>query len=376
MSATDRRKNCIQSSSLTPRSLPTPPKLELHAHRSDGASFAALQPNNKHSTVALRRPCPSYRKTYRSPLPLRCYSDTFSPCVVRSRLLQRHMWKLGRRRLLVAGRRNSEARKVNDTLFSFFSSSSFSSYCSSCYNGRNLPRGRRDFSQAVLASGATPPSVGSANTTRNLRHSSFFSQSFSLSASSATVTASSSSFTSISSPCYQTRLHSNTKSISTINAVESSKPLAFYNTKLPSSAPYSGRNTAEVQFSCKNNTYNSLLHNRNTTTSKMDSMPAISLPALSLPNFIGLKPSTPEDDDSGKTQHLENTGIISSIVQATSDFHLPQGISETETEKENKWYIGSIDCGTTSSRFLIFDGSGNPTASHQIEFENIYPESG
>jgi glycerol kinase len=56
--------------------------------------------------------------------------------------------------------------------------------------------------------------------------------------------------------------------------------------------------------------------------------------------------------------------------------HLPSGISETEGEKKSHWFIGSIDCGTTSSRFLIFDCEGNPVASHQIEFENMYPESG
>nr|6ZQ4_A Chain A, Glycerol kinase-like protein [Thermochaetoides thermophila DSM 1495]6ZQ4_B Chain B, Glycerol kinase-like protein [Thermochaetoides thermophila DSM 1495]6ZQ4_C Chain C, Glycerol kinase-like protein [Thermochaetoides thermophila DSM 1495]6ZQ4_D Chain D, Glycerol kinase-like protein [Thermochaetoides thermophila DSM 1495]6ZQ4_E Chain E, Glycerol kinase-like protein [Thermochaetoides thermophila DSM 1495]6ZQ4_F Chain F, Glycerol kinase-like protein [Thermochaetoides thermophila DSM 149 len=39
-------------------------------------------------------------------------------------------------------------------------------------------------------------------------------------------------------------------------------------------------------------------------------------------------------------------------------------------------FVGSIDQGTTSSRFLIFNGEGNPVASHQIEFENLYPKSG
>ena len=39
-------------------------------------------------------------------------------------------------------------------------------------------------------------------------------------------------------------------------------------------------------------------------------------------------------------------------------------------------YLGSIDCGTTSSRFLIFDRNGNPVASHQVELNNIYPEPG
>ncbi|CCU81709.1 glycerol kinase/GUT1 [Blumeria hordei DH14] len=39
-------------------------------------------------------------------------------------------------------------------------------------------------------------------------------------------------------------------------------------------------------------------------------------------------------------------------------------------------YLGSIDCGTTSSRFLIFDRNGNPVAGHQVELNNIYPEPG
>jgi glycerol kinase len=39
-------------------------------------------------------------------------------------------------------------------------------------------------------------------------------------------------------------------------------------------------------------------------------------------------------------------------------------------------FIGAIDQGTTSSRFLIFSTSGEPVASHQIEFKQIYPNSG
>lgn len=46
-------------------------------------------------------------------------------------------------------------------------------------------------------------------------------------------------------------------------------------------------------------------------------------------------------------------------------------------EKELKqWFIGSIDQGTTSTRFLIFDGTGSPIASHQMEFKQMYPHSG
>ncbi|KIV98076.1 glycerol kinase, variant [Exophiala mesophila] len=43
---------------------------------------------------------------------------------------------------------------------------------------------------------------------------------------------------------------------------------------------------------------------------------------------------------------------------------------------KTKSFVGSIDNGTTSSRFLIFDPSGNPVAQHQIEFKQIYPHSG
>ncbi|KAL2136086.1 hypothetical protein VTI74DRAFT_5492 [Chaetomium olivicolor] len=56
--------------------------------------------------------------------------------------------------------------------------------------------------------------------------------------------------------------------------------------------------------------------------------------------------------------------------------HLPRGILETDEEKTQHWFVGSIDQGTTSSRFLIFNGEGDPVASHQIEFENLYPKSG
>lgn len=60
---------------------------------------------------------------------------------------------------------------------------------------------------------------------------------------------------------------------------------------------------------------------------------------------------------------------------ATSD-HLPQGITETPSELAKHWFVGSIDQGTTSSRFLIFNGAGDPVAMHQLELENLYPKSG
>ncbi len=64
------------------------------------------------------------------------------------------------------------------------------------------------------------------------------------------------------------------------------------------------------------------------------------------------------------------------LAEPSHEDHLPQGILETEAEKKHGWFVGSIDQGTTSSRFLIFNGEGDPVASHQIEFENLYPKSG
>lgn len=47
-----------------------------------------------------------------------------------------------------------------------------------------------------------------------------------------------------------------------------------------------------------------------------------------------------------------------------------------DEEKLRQFFIGSIDQGTTSTRFIIFDGLGEPVAQHQIEFTQKYPQSG
>jgi glycerol kinase len=39
-------------------------------------------------------------------------------------------------------------------------------------------------------------------------------------------------------------------------------------------------------------------------------------------------------------------------------------------------YIGALDQGTTSSRFIVFDGSGRIVSSAQSEHEQIYPQAG
>lgn len=63
-------------------------------------------------------------------------------------------------------------------------------------------------------------------------------------------------------------------------------------------------------------------------------------------------------------------------LESDHEEQLPNGIQETEEERQKHWFVGSIDQGTTSTRFLIFNGHGEPVASHQMEFENLYPASG
>ena len=87
------------------------------------------------------------------------------------------------------------------------------------------------------------------------------------------------------------------------------------------------------------------------------------------PNLESLRLSGPEK----KIQHVES-GTPPALVK--HEDHLPTGVDLTDEQRQKKWFVGSIDQGTTSSRFLIFDGEGTPVASHQIEFENLYPESG
>lgn len=50
--------------------------------------------------------------------------------------------------------------------------------------------------------------------------------------------------------------------------------------------------------------------------------------------------------------------------------------AETTNMAEEEVFVGSIDQGTTSSRFLIFDKNGEPVAVHQEEFAQIYPQPG
>lgn len=39
-------------------------------------------------------------------------------------------------------------------------------------------------------------------------------------------------------------------------------------------------------------------------------------------------------------------------------------------------FVGSIDCGTTSSRFIVFNEVGEVVVIHQVEFDQIFPHVG
>lgn len=75
-------------------------------------------------------------------------------------------------------------------------------------------------------------------------------------------------------------------------------------------------------------------------------------------------------------ENIEEHSTEPAEAESIFEEHLPLGITETAEEKREKWFVGSIDQGTTSSRFLVFSGEGEIVASHQIEFENLYPDSG
>lgn len=65
---------------------------------------------------------------------------------------------------------------------------------------------------------------------------------------------------------------------------------------------------------------------------------------------------------------------MSAIVDKISN--LVVGDKTAKMNPKDEVFVGSIDQGTTSSRFLIFDKAGEPVAVHQEEFKQIYPNPG
>ena len=89
-----------------------------------------------------------------------------------------------------------------------------------------------------------------------------------------------------------------------------------------------------------------------------------------------------------KARHLAAASAAESgTKQVTSSIPLSPTVSKitnkdtgerttTAMASSEEVFVGSIDQGTTSSRFLIFDKAGEPVALHQEEFSQIYPHPG
>lgn len=87
------------------------------------------------------------------------------------------------------------------------------------------------------------------------------------------------------------------------------------------------------------------------------------------------------------SQRLPLRSLSMAIESASSNDTNPQPVPKEQVadgaegpqldeERLKQFFIGSIDQGTTSTRFIIFDGLGEPVAQHQIEFTQKYPQSG
>lgn len=90
---------------------------------------------------------------------------------------------------------------------------------------------------------------------------------------------------------------------------------------------------------------------------------------------ISLMTPLEEKSDAFEVEFVENSYLASEPLTPEPE------VEQTRTqhikhEQDEQWFVGSIDQGTTSSRFLIFNTDGEPVANHQLEFDNLYPQSG
>lgn len=67
---------------------------------------------------------------------------------------------------------------------------------------------------------------------------------------------------------------------------------------------------------------------------------------------------------------------ISCLPTLYPELQMPSINPSSASTMSREAFTAAVDQGTTSSRFLIFDPTGTPRASHQVEFPQIYPHSG
>jgi hypothetical protein len=77
----------------------------------------------------------------------------------------------------------------------------------------------------------------------------------------------------------------------------------------------------------------------------------------------------------GGTKQVTSSIPLSATVSKITNKDTSERTTTAMASSE-KVFVGSIDQGTTSSRFLIFDKAGEPVALHQEEFSQIYPHPG
>lgn len=68
-----------------------------------------------------------------------------------------------------------------------------------------------------------------------------------------------------------------------------------------------------------------------------------------------------------------------SVITKTTTDDGARSLIQDETRRTDNLkdrFIGAIDQGTTSTRFIVFDGTGLPIASYQHEFRQIHAHSG
>lgn len=66
-------------------------------------------------------------------------------------------------------------------------------------------------------------------------------------------------------------------------------------------------------------------------------------------------------------------------IKARQSFDGDRSLVQDEFHRKDNLkdrFLGAIDQGTTSSRFIIFDGTGIPVASYQSEFRQIHEHPG
>jgi hypothetical protein len=66
-------------------------------------------------------------------------------------------------------------------------------------------------------------------------------------------------------------------------------------------------------------------------------------------------------------------------IRASFSHDGPRSLIQDEDRRNDNLkdrFIGAIDQGTTSTRFIIFDCTGNPIAKYQSEFRQIHEHSG